>query len=74
MQPPHKPIDYRVYMLRFWLEGNQSADPAPAWRFSLEDPHTGDRFGFADCEDLYAFLDREISRAGLDGDDSSANM
>jgi hypothetical protein len=56
-----KPIQYRVYMLRFWQEGSQ-AEASVAWRFSLEDPHTGERFGFADCDGLYAFLNEEISK------------
>ena len=32
-----------------------------AWRFSLEDPHTGERQGFATFEALIAFLQEALS-------------
>jgi hypothetical protein len=56
-----KPMQYHVYMLRFWQERSQD-EASPAWRFSLEDPHTGERYGFADCDGLYAFLNEEIAK------------
>ncbi len=51
----------RAYMLRFWEV--RSHDPArpSTWRFSLEDPHTGDRMGFADLDALVEFLQAEIA-------------
>lgn len=44
---------YVAYMVRFWREqsGRQLV-----WRASLEDPHTGERKGFANVESLLAFL------------------
>ncbi len=47
----------RVYILRLWRE------PGPrqaAWRFSLEDPLTRQRRGFADLESLTAFLEEQM--------------
>lgn len=44
---------YCAYLLRCWEEPPGS--PA-AWRFSLEDPHTGERRGFASLESLMAYL------------------
>jgi hypothetical protein len=44
------PPGYRAYLLRCWRE-------ATGWRFSLEDPHTGARRGFAGPEALLAFLE-----------------
>jgi len=44
---------YRAYLLRLW---RASGDECSLWRASLEDPHTGERRGFADLESLFAFL------------------
>ncbi len=48
---------YFSYLLRVWLaeEGSQ-----PQWRASLEDPHTGERSGFASLEDLFRYLKKQI--------------
>ncbi len=52
---------YRAYLLRCWAEHGPSA-PAPAvWRYILEDPHTGERRGFADLAALLAFLAAELA-------------
>ena len=48
---------YRAYLLRCWAEHGPSA-PAPAvWRYSLEDPHTGERRGFPTLAAMVAFLE-----------------
>ena len=44
---------YQAYLLRLWLAGD---DDTAVWRASLEDPHTGERRGFADVSSLLAFL------------------
>jgi hypothetical protein len=50
---------YLAYMLRLWqVRDNDEM----MWRASLEDPHTGERRGFASLEMLVAFL-REQTRA-----------
>ena len=56
-----RPPRYRSYLLTLWEE--RSRDPAaPAvWRFSLEDPRTGQRHGFATLEALVAALEREMA-------------
>jgi hypothetical protein len=61
-----KPPCYRIYLLTCW--GEQSQDPFEpvAWRFRLEDPHTGQRRGFASLEALVAALQREIAEQGTD--------
>ncbi len=50
---------YQAYLLRLWTEqrGGQ-----PVWRASLEDPHTGQRLGFADLTQLFAFLQKQAGR------------
>ena len=50
---------YLAFMLRLWqVRDNDEM----VWRASLEDPHTGERRGFASLEMLVAFL-REQARS-----------
>jgi hypothetical protein len=55
MQP-----DYLSYLLRLWrVDGDNAAQPTAnqaVWRASLENPHTGERKGFASLDDLFDFL------------------
>lgn len=53
----------RAYMLRFWEVRSRDPNRPSTWRFSLEDPHTGDKLGFADLEALVAFLETELANA-----------
>jgi hypothetical protein len=47
---------YVAYLLRLWREkGGESTQ----WRASLQDPHSGEKVGFAHLEDLFDFLRRE---------------
>ncbi len=66
-----RPPRYRAYLLRLW-----DANPRgpPAWHASLEDAHTGERRGFADLEQLLAFLTAAIGdgRNAEDGAPSAA--
>ena len=48
-QPTHR----RSYILRLWCAGEPQAGN---WHASLEDPSTKERFGFANLEQLFAFL------------------
>jgi hypothetical protein len=57
LETPH----LRAYLLRFWKVSSMGSHQAPIWRFSLEDPHTGDKLGFADLEALFAFLQAELT-------------
>ena len=49
--PPPRP--YRAYLLRLW---QVQCEDQLVWRASLENPHTGERQGFADLARLYEFL------------------
>ncbi len=49
---------YRSYLLRLWC----AETPDQCWRASLEDPHTGERIGFASLEQLFAFLMEQVER------------
>ena len=53
------PLRYCAYLLRCWQEPGSGPGPL-VWRFSLEDPHTGERRGFATWERLLAFLQAEL--------------
>jgi hypothetical protein len=55
----HKPGRYVAYLLRCWAEQADDVAAPLAWRFSLEDPHTDRRRGFASLERLVAALAEE---------------
>ena len=48
---------YISYLVRLWLATNEGE---PVWRASAENPHTGERRGFASLGDLFAFLRQQI--------------
>lgn len=52
---------YFSYLLRLW---QVSSAGSRVWRASLEDPHTGERRGFADLESLFAFLEEQTRDNG----------
>ena len=49
-----KPVS-KVYWFKCWRE-NLSSDENAVWRFSLEDPHTGERVGFASLEGVLTYV------------------
>ena len=58
------PLRYHSYLLRFWEVRGRVELPS-VWRFSLTDPHTGERKGFADLETLVAFLRGQMAGEAL---------
>ena len=62
--------DYFSYLLRLWRASG--VEPA-VWRMSLEDPHTGERIGFADLESLFAFLKAQMGH-DADREERSASL
>jgi hypothetical protein len=53
--------DYLSYLLRLWRmpgdeAGHASDGERPAWRASLDSPHTGERLGFASMDEMFGFL------------------
>jgi hypothetical protein len=48
---------YQVFILRMWQD--QAAPNPGCWRFSLEDPRTSQRRGFASLESLAQFLEAQ---------------
>ncbi len=51
---------YLVYIMRLWPAGDGRS---VAWRAALENPHTGERHGFADLDTLFGFLQEETAAA-----------
>jgi hypothetical protein len=56
----NEPPRYRAFMLRCWEVRSPDAGGPVTWRFSIEDPNTGQKQGFADLEALVAFLGDEL--------------
>lgn len=48
------PITYHSYLLRFWCEHQETGQIV--WRYTLLDPHSGQRFGFLSLDSLIAYL------------------
>jgi hypothetical protein len=46
--------------LTFWEERSRDPEMLVVWRFSLQDPRTGQRRGFASFEELMNFLRSEL--------------
>lgn len=63
MRRETKSLRYASYLLRLWQERDEDA---AIWRFSLDDPRTGERVGFADVETLLRFLNERMSSAVVD--------
>jgi hypothetical protein len=47
------PAPRRAYLVRCWLV---ETEQGPVWRASVEDPHSGERYTFADLSGAFAFL------------------
>ena len=63
--PAGGPTPYHAWLLRCWQEHVSAPAAEPAgWRFSLEDPHTGRRRGFAGLAALIAFLETALAGDG----------
>lgn len=64
-----KPPFYRSYLLTFWEERSRDPSVPVVWRFSLEDPRTGQRHGFANLEAVVAALEQEMASTRMDKDE-----
>lgn len=58
MNQPNQPC-YHCYLLRCWAETDANGEVI-LWRFSLQDPHTGQRRGFASLTELVIALQDEL--------------
>ena len=61
MTQPNDPAPrYQSYLLRCWEARSQHPDQPTTWRYSLTDPQTEQKHGFANLEELVAFLQTEL--------------
>jgi hypothetical protein len=58
------PFNYRAFLLRTWEE---TPGGSGGRRFSLEDPSTGRRYGFAGAAELVTFLEQLPDQEGAVG-------
>lgn len=63
--------NYRSFLVRLWREHGATrpgnAADGPVWRFSVEDPHTGERLGFNKLGGLVAFLQAQMNPGAENG-------
>ena len=59
-QPGEPAPRYRSYLLRCWEVRSQQPDQPAARRYSLQDPQTERKHGFADLEELVVFLQTKL--------------
>ena len=84
---PAEPVEhpsYLSYLMRLWRVRGDAESPGTehdSWRASLESAQTGQTQGFADLEDLLAYLRRQTGNEqhgagghGKDEDDQSTTM
>ncbi len=57
-EPLPRDVPYRSFLMRLW---RTDRDVSSGWRASLEDPRTGQRFGFASLEQLFAFVLEQLA-------------
>jgi len=65
-----QPPTYITYLLRLWPAEIRTE---PTWHASLENPHTGERKGFADLTSLFAFLEAEAMTASQQASSTSSS-
>jgi hypothetical protein len=51
-----EPPRYDAYVLHRWEVRGTDAGSETKWRFSIEDPRTGEKHGFADVDVLLSYL------------------
>ncbi|MCO5182967.1 MAG: hypothetical protein M9928_13425 [Anaerolineae bacterium] len=53
--------DYRSFVLVCWQERSQDAAENNLWRYRLEDPHSGMRWGFVNLLEVAEFLHLKLT-------------
>ncbi len=49
-------LHYHNFILSVWQDSSSLPSAQPVWRYSLENPHTGERTGFTSTDDLMYYL------------------
>ena len=55
---------HKAFMLHMWEERLEQVGQSSAWRFRLEDPHSGKVHTFADLNGVMSFLQTEVKIKG----------
>jgi hypothetical protein len=63
-----------IYLLTIWQERPASSEHAAVWRFSLEDARSGERWGFANLEQILAFLEKQMVVEGVSARDDNVQQ
>lgn len=62
--PTHdQPVRYHSFLIRFWQERAGDGLAPPVWRFSLEEPRTGERLAFASLDAVVEVLRQRMGDA-----------
>jgi hypothetical protein len=51
---------YKSFVLVCWVDSDEESLPQNQWRYRLEDPHSGARWGFLNLIELAAFLQSRL--------------
>ena len=51
---------YQTFILHFWQEQNND-EKNQTWRFAIEDPKRGNRYGFSTLDEIVTFLQKQLS-------------
>lgn len=65
-EPPRRTPRYRQMILTLWQEEGESRVAPPRWRLSLQNPHTAERTGFQEVDELAAFLQAWMEKQGIE--------
>ncbi|HQX85433.1 MAG TPA: hypothetical protein PKV23_08090 [Aestuariivirga sp.] len=59
--PGKRTMHYHSFILTLWQEGETMPNAPTIWRYSLANPHTGERIGFRDAVELGRFLTQWVA-------------
>lgn len=62
-----RPLRHQSFILSLWQEAEATADSPAVWRYSLENPQTSERRGFAEIAGLLNFLEEWTAVPPRDG-------
>jgi hypothetical protein len=65
----NEPLRYEAYVLHCWEVRSALPSTEATWRFSFEDPRTGEKHGFADLEALLGYLRGRLANSSVAKDE-----
>lgn len=60
-QHHHTALHYQIFLFCLWAEPSHAPGGSAVWRFSLENPHTGQRVGFKNLAELTSYLHQQLT-------------